>query len=707
MQSESRSTPAAPLSLSQWSRKYLTPSFQAIREGMVWLIPCLMISSFCLLVACIGEFVIGYRAPWVTVFYELHDGVANFFPYLMTATISYGLAMRWRLPRPPVALLSILFLILVAKVTPDQQTILTFHIIMAIVTPLYAIPLLAYLTRFRFLHLTRIDAAGQVVKESLNLVLPAIVTTIVVIITDMIFFSVIGNISFLSLLSLDYANDPTLFGVAFSALNSLLWFFGVHGYYALLPLVDLLQEASNLNYSTVLAGGLGTYHMNLSFMGSFVFIGGSGATLSLVIALLLFTKLRSFKLIALASIPIGLLNINEILLFGLPIIFNPRLFAPFLLAPIANVVVSMLAVSAGLVSSPSVSVPFNSPIIFNAYVATDGDVWAVFLQLFNIVMGVFIYLPAIKFIEKERSKGAIYISGLDTDYARLQEEAQTLSDDPIAELLNKEREAQQVAKEIELLSQKDFCLEYQPQVCPVSGQTVGCEALIRSIDENGRLQAPFTFLPWLERAGLMKEVDLWVVKHAIFDIKKMQSQGVFIPVSLNITPDSLVDETCFEQIVRIIKPYANYVHLEITEETLLADEQRLIMAFNRLHQMGVKIHIDDFGTGYSSLSYLNSFDIDCIKIDRSFVLALDSEKGQKVFKTLFSIAQQLSLSVVVEGVETQQQLDRVPRYDHVTVQGWYYAKSMPLDKLIDYAVVKLKQPELRLAQGSEIDANKR
>ena len=684
MQSESRSVSLVPLSISAWASKYLVPSFQAIREGMVWLIPCLMISSFCLLVACMGEFILGHRAPWVNTFYSLHDGIANFFPYLMTATISYVLAMRWRLPRPPVALLSILFLILIGQLIPEQQTILTFHIIMAIVTPLYAIPLLAYLSRFRFLHLTNIDSAGQVVKESLNLVFPAIITSFAVILVDLILFAGIANISFLSLISVDYANDPTLFGVTFSALNSLLWFIGIHGYYALLPLVELLQEASNLNYSTVLAGGISQYHMNLSFMGAFVFIGGSGATLSLVIALLLFSKQRSFKLIALASIPIGLLNINEILLFGLPIIFNPRLFIPFLLTPMVNVVISMGAVSLGLVSSPNVSVPFNSPILINAFMATDGDLAAVALQLFNIVIGVMIYLPAVRFIDNERKKQSIHINALDTDFSRLQEEAQTLTDDPIAELINRERESQLLTQEIKLLSSQDFCLEYQPQVDPKTGKVVGCEALIRSINEKGQIQAPYKFLPWLEKAGLMKEVDLWVVKHVIKDMAYMQTRGVLTRVSINVTPETLVDEEYLSRVEKMIEPFARYIHLEITEETLLADPVVLVNAFNRLHQLGVKLHIDDFGTGYSSLSYLNQFDIDCIKIDRSFVLALDSDKGQKVFRSLFSFAQQLNLSVIVEGVETQDQLDHIPSDFPVAIQGWYYAKSMPLDDLVEF-----------------------
>ncbi len=667
-----------------WFNQYVMPSLYAIREGMIWLIPCLMISSFCLFAACITEFAQGYRSTWVEVFYQLHSGLATFFPFLMTATISYVVAMQWRLPRPPVALLSILYLVVVGSFIQGEQIVLTFNIVMAIATPLYSIPLLAYLMRFSVLHLTRSDSAGTIVKESLNLVLPALLTAIIVIAVNISLFSILANIPFLSLFSVDYANNPTWFGVTFAALNSALWFMGIHGYYALLPLVDVLQEASNLNYSTVAAGGEAVYHMNMSFMGSFVFIGGSGATLSLVVALLLFSKQRNLKLIAIASIPIGLLNINEILLFGLPIILNPRLFLPFLLCPIANVLVSMLCVSTGLVASPSVSVPFNSPIFINAFMATNGDLSAVLLQAFNIILGVLIYLPAVKMLNKAYKKQSIHIKALDTTFSRREEEARSLLDDPIGERISAEKETQQVTEQIELLSSKEFVLEYQPQVCSATRKVVGCEALVRSIDGNGKMEGPFTFMPWLEKANLMKDLDLWVVKHVISDIKIMHQRGCIMPVSINITPDTLIDDEYFERIIELVKPQAEYVHFELTEETLLTDQNKMFFNFNRLHQLGIKIHIDDFGTGYSSLSYLNQFSIDCIKIDRSFVLALSSNKGVKVFGSILSIAEQLELEVIVEGVETNEQLDHIPSNERIKVQGWYYSKSLPLEQFITY-----------------------
>ncbi|HBK7244069.1 EAL domain-containing protein [Vibrio cholerae] len=668
--------------------QYLVSAMHSIREGMVWLIPCLMISSFVLFIASMGELFSGGRPEWVLILYRANQVIAETFPYLMTATISYLLAMHWHLPRPPIALLSIIYLVVSSASVSAENNLPTFQIITALITPIYAIPLIAWLMRYPVLHLTHSNSAGSIVRESLNLVLPAALTAMVVVGINLILFGPITRQIFASLMHFDYANDPYSFGLTFASLNSLLWFFGIHGYYALLPLVELLQEASRLSESYFLIGETAPYPMNLSFMGTFVFIGGSGATFSLALALalaiLLFGKQKNIRLLAIASLPIGLINVNEIFLFGLPLILNPRLFFPFLLAPMVNVVVSLWAVESGWVAYPSVSVPFNSPIFLNAWIATSGDWNGLLLQLVNIVLGCLLYLPSVLRLNEQYGQQTIRIPSLDTMYTRRQEEAAHLQDDPIALAQKREREQLKVEQQLQMMSSKEFCLEYQPQGCHRTGQVIGCEALIRAKDQQDNILSPATFLPSLAKAGLMKEMDLWVVKQATRDVRKLTNVGVYVPVSINLTAETLMDLTVMAQIEEIIRPVAGLIHIELTEESLLADEQRLTWVFNQLHQLGVKIYIDDFGTGYSSLSYLHRFDVDGIKIDRSFVLALVSEKGRKVFANLQLVAHSLELETIIEGVETQEQLDAMGDEYPFSVQGWFYSKSLNRGDFVEF-----------------------
>lgn len=227
--------------------QYLVSAMHSIREGMVWLIPCLMISSFVLFIASMGELFSGGRPEWVLILYRANQVIAETFPYLMTATISYLLAMHWHLPRPPIALLSMIYLAISSASVSAENNLPTFQIITALITPIYAIPLIAWLMRYPVLHLTRSNSAGSIVRESLNLVLPAALTAMVVVGINLILFGPITRQIFASLMHFDYANDPYVFGLTFASLNSLLWFFGIQGYYALLPLVELLQEASRLS----------------------------------------------------------------------------------------------------------------------------------------------------------------------------------------------------------------------------------------------------------------------------------------------------------------------------------------------------------------------------------------------------------------------------------------------------------------------------
>lgn len=663
---------------------YLRSSMHAIREGMVWLIPCLMISSLALFFATLADFYFKVNPPWVALLFRVYEAVSSAFPYLMSAAIAYILAMQWRLPRPPVALLNMVFILMARQIVTQEQALLTFQIIMAILTPLYTVPLLAVLMNQRRFRLTSTASAGAIVRESLNLVLPALITAVIVALVDYILFKFSLGMLSQPLVMVDYANKPFMFGTLFAACNSLLWFFGIHGYYALLPWVDLLQEAVDLNYSTVAAGGTAPYIMNLSFMSVFVFIGGSGATLALVLSILLFTRQKTTRLIALAALPLSFLNVNEILLFGLPLIFNPRLVIPFLVVPVTNVVIGLVAVSAGLVNVASMKVSFVSPVLVNAWIATDGDWNALFLQGGLILLDVLLYCPFVLRMNRMEDNYTIAIPSLDTSYMRRKEEAETLQADSVSAAYRQMSRQDNIEQHLHQMSNMEFSLEYQPQLCSVTQHVTGSEALIRAKDSHGHVLYPEAFMPWLEQAGLMKEIDLWVFRQVIQDIRYWNRQGVFLPVSVNLTPETLSDRDSLQQIVDMMGPYTSQIHIEVTEETLLIEHDSLQQTLGYLREKGCRIYIDDFGTGYSSLSYLNQFHVDAIKIDRAFVQALNEEKGRKIFHGLINLARSIGLSVIVEGVESDEQLAWIDCDYTVSLQGWYFSKSLDREQFVHY-----------------------
>lgn len=651
----------------------------AIREGLLWILPCLMISSLILFGASLGEFTVGKDRYWVETLYNAYYQLNNIFPILLTAALSYILAMQWRLPRPPIALISIVYLGLFHQSFSDVKV--TFELIISVVTPLYSIPLIAFFYRKKRLKIVKSDQIGKTVKDSLNLIVPSIVTAIIMLSISWVLVSTLSF--FLDFGGLDnlFEHSSFTFGVIYSVLNSFLWFIGIHGYYALMPWIDILMAAVP---EQVVASD-NTQVVNHSMMAIFVFVGGCGATLGLVISLLLFTKDRASKLIAIAAFPLVLLNINEVLLFGLPIIFNPRLFLPFLIVPIVNLVISHSVLSAGLVAIPSVVVPFSSPVLFNGWLATQGDFNAVLLQCFLVLVDLAIYTPFVLRMSKLNISDRIAFPFFESSYSRRREEADTLSADKVSEKVNQQRATAELEQGLRRYAQIDFCMEYQPQIQASTGKVVSCEALIRAKDPtSGKILYPGAFLPYFEQANMMPDIDLWTVKKVVSDLKLAQVNQCLIPTSINITPETLLDKEVMNRICRTIEPIADWISIEITEESLVMNTARVLESLQRLKELGCKISLDDFGVGFSSLSYLNQFDVDCIKIDRSFVLSLDNKKGQRVFYAMLKVAQELDLSCVVEGVETQQQLNLIPDESSISIQGWYYSKSLPFNQLQQY-----------------------
>ena len=238
---------------------------------------------------------------------------------------------------------------------------------------------------------------------------------------------------------------------------------------------------------------------------------------------------------------------------------------------------------------------------------------------------------------------------------------------------------------MEFLADLDFYLEYQPQVTPHNNQFIGSEALLRARDAHGEVVMPYVFLPWLENAGMMRSIDLWVANEAVKQSAIWHEMGLNAPIKINVTSDTLMDEATTDALIAKIAEAHGRISIEIVEQDFSAGLDKAVNAIARVQALGGKVYIDDFGTGYSSLSYLNSLKADCLKIDRSFVLGLDSPEGEKVMAGIFNFAQTLGYGLVVEGVETQEQLAKIPNNIPFSVQGWLYSKAIPADQIPAFA----------------------
>jgi diguanylate cyclase (GGDEF)-like protein/PAS domain S-box-containing protein len=235
----------------------------------------------------------------------------------------------------------------------------------------------------------------------------------------------------------------------------------------------------------------------------------------------------------------------------------------------------------------------------------------------------------------------------------------------------------------EALVNGEFVLHYQPKVNMATGKVSGAEALIRwNNPRTGHLVPPNDFIPILEETGMIHDVGRWAKRKAIADYLRWRNAGLpVVRISVNVSPMQLRNRDFVTDIAHTIgvdTDAAAGLELEITEGVFMEDVAQNIASLKAIRAMGVTIAIDDFGTGFSSLSYLAKLPVDRLKIDRSFVIDMTTgPEGMALVSTVIGLAHALKMTVVAEGVETQEQsnLLRLLRCDEM--QGFLFSKPVP------------------------------
>jgi diguanylate cyclase (GGDEF)-like protein/PAS domain S-box-containing protein len=238
------------------------------------------------------------------------------------------------------------------------------------------------------------------------------------------------------------------------------------------------------------------------------------------------------------------------------------------------------------------------------------------------------------------------------------------------------------------LENKEFILHYQPKMDMKTGKIYGMEALIRWETKEGQLLYPDSFIQIAEESGLIAPIGEWVLREACSQCKKWHDEGFEeLSVSVNISPQQFQTQDLEVLIGDILletglKPSA--LELELTESTVMKDPEVAAIALKNLKELGITISIDDFGTGFSSLSYLRKLPIDILKIDKSFIMNLESDKANNaIASAVIALAHNLNLKVVAEGVETIDQLDFLQIGNCDFVQGFFISKPVEINSIKD------------------------
>jgi diguanylate cyclase (GGDEF)-like protein len=236
----------------------------------------------------------------------------------------------------------------------------------------------------------------------------------------------------------------------------------------------------------------------------------------------------------------------------------------------------------------------------------------------------------------------------------------------------------------EAFDKEEFVLHYQPKVDINSGKVVGAEALIRWNDPQTGLVQPGKFIPILEEIGLINDVGRWVIHKAIADYLRWREAGLDgVRIAVNVSPLQLRNRNFgkeIEQAIAVDSRVAAALELEITENLIMTDVEQSIHILHSIRDMGIPISIDDFGTGFSSLSYLSRLPLDTLKIDRSFIIEMHTQEGRDMVATIIRVAHALKLKVVAEGVEVEEELLQLSKFDCDQIQGFLFSKPVPVNE---------------------------
>lgn len=686
------------------------PLLISVRRGLTLMIPLILICSVALVfislpIPAYQNFMKAvFGAEWKNVFVYIRDGTFSILSLIMVICISYSYTAEYskrskRNISPIIAsVVSLSSYVALFGISKKSFRLADFGVSCAFIAIFVAITSSALFLKLSSIKIlkTKIftDGDNTVFSEALSAICPAAITIAAYAIFNQLLSSVWGASDIQSILSnflcgvFYKINSPFWSAILFVFLTHIMWFFGMHGNNILDPVAqNIFVPAVTVNQDIIKAGDAPTQIFTQTFFNTFVLMGGRGAALCLIFAILTTGKHKSQHRIARLSLVPVLFNINELIIFGIPIVLNPVYLIPFVLVPIILTITSYLATLWGLVPYTRDIVEWTTPIFLSGYAATDSISGSV-LQLFNLALGVLCYRPFVKLarkisnIQMKNSINKVYAAfkqaeerGVACAFLTRQDEIGAISRALIADLKDD-------------LQKNKLALFYQPQV-DYEGTVFGCEALLRWNHKSYGYLYPPLIIALAEEAQLIDKLGYWILDMACRDLKQMNTIGLeHISVSVNISAVQLENVNFIEYLREIIlrhKINPSSLKIEITEQAALASCEKIIDQIMSIKKLGIKLEMDDFGMGHSSLMYLKEYHFDAIKLDGSLVREICSNANcGNIISSIVYLSKSLNYSILAEYVEDEAQRSILHELGCDKYQGYLYSKAIPYEDFIEY-----------------------
>ncbi len=639
----------------------------ALQEAFVSMAPYLIIISLIVLLVQIAS-VAGIDPEYLAFFQTYTDVIYSFLEIVMLIAMSYHFALRFHVDRMNAIILSLFTYLTIVTLLHPQADILSsgnsYGMLLGLFVPITSVLIFAALKRKNDLQLSTINVLNIRVYHVFS-AFPAMLMTYAIVV---LLFWLLSQIPITPISRQLFAKPSYALFMLRVLLVQIAWAIGIHG-------SRLINSFTGIQWLTA---NLFPNLSYLQFYRLFANIGGSGVGLALFADLLFINKDEETKRLLKFSWPFIPFNINSLLIYGLPVAFNRTLLLPFITIPLVNLLIAYGVLQFVPVTFTPQTIPWTTPVLLNGYLASNGSLTIVGLQLFLLVMDALLYIP---FVRKHCASRSMIM--------RITKLEQSL--DLVLDLETKQGlaafQAQRfivdasfkVDRFLDLLQRSTLLVYYQPKVNLRHPHHRACEALLRLRTPDGRIRSPF-FMEELEAAGMAAMLDIWVCKQVSQDIAHWHANGLEISVSINLHPDTLQNAGAVRQIAAIFKD--EEVEFEIVERSLLKHSKEVC---ERLQMLNHRLAIDDFGTGYSNPILLADFPVKTVKLDRSLLIGYQNSKRALLYKELVSMCKSLGTTVVAEGVETEQELRFVAEAGVDCVQGFYFAPALPRQEFERFA----------------------
>ncbi len=684
------------------------PLLVSIRRGLIFMIPLVLLGSIALIflslpIPAYHEFMHAtFGDQWKNVFNYVRDGTFSILSLIMVVCTSYSYAIehgqRYQLKVSPIiaSAVSLGSFVALSGISKAGFSISSFGPVGVFISIVVAVTSAILFMRLSSLELLQVRAftsgANSTFGSAVTAIYPAAITISMFAILNQVLsgvFEVSDIHAFISGVAssmFSRINSPFVSGMLFVLLVHLLWFFGMHGSNVLEPVAQsIFVPALSANQVAIGAGSAPTEVFTKTFFDNFVLMGGCGAALCLILAIMLAGRHKNQRRLAKMSVIPVLCNISELMIFGIPIVLNPVYFLPFILTPVLLTLTSYLAVYYGLVPYTSNLVEWTTPILLSGYAST-GSISGSLLQLFNLLLGTLCYIPFVGLAE--RVADARVKNNLGRVYALIGNAVEQVA---ATTLLARHDDIGDIARSLTVdlhhdLENDRVTLFYQPQV-DHAGRLFGLEALLRWKHESYGYIHPPLVIALAEEAQLIDKLGYWVLDRACHDLKHLNELGMdCITVSVNISALQLENDNFIADLRDVIQKHRiepQSLQVEITEQLALASSTRILNQIKSIKQLGVKLAMDDFGMGHSSLMYLKEYEFNTIKLDGSLVREiLVNQNCCNIISSIVFLGKSLNYSVVAEYVERDEQRELLHELGCDRYQGYLFSKPLPYPQLV-------------------------